>query len=106
MRGRRRRGHFHQTRPRSRPRYRLRVLEADGERWIIAESRLGAYEAQLGEGVQVVEGSDGRSSLLASVRLLRGSECVSGVVGDFVSTEDGTGIVHMAPGFGEEDQMR
>ena len=25
------------------------VLEADGERWIIAESRLGAYEAQLGE---------------------------------------------------------
>lgn len=25
--------------------------------------------------------------------------------GDFVSTEDGTGIVHMAPGFGEDDQM-
>ncbi|MEZ5250391.1 MAG: class I tRNA ligase family protein [Ilumatobacteraceae bacterium] len=23
---------------------------------------------------------------------------------DFVSTEDGTGVVHMAPGFGEEDQ--
>ena len=25
------------------------------------------------------------------------------LVGDFVSTEDGTGIVHMAPGFGEDD---
>jgi isoleucyl-tRNA synthetase/very-short-patch-repair endonuclease len=25
--------------------------------------------------------------------------------GDFVSTEDGTGIVHIAPGFGEDDQM-
>lgn len=25
--------------------------------------------------------------------------------GDFVSTEDGTGIVHMAPGFGEDDQL-
>src|SRR4029079_7255847 len=23
---------------------------------------------------------------------------------DFVSTEDGTGVVHMAPGFGEDDQ--
>ena len=26
------------------------------------------------------------------------------LAGDFVSTEDGTGIVHMAPGFGEDDQ--
>lgn len=25
--------------------------------------------------------------------------------GDFVSTEEGTGIVHMAPGFGEDDQL-
>ena len=25
--------------------------------------------------------------------------------GDFVTTEEGTGIVHMAPGFGEDDQM-
>ena len=25
------------------------------------------------------------------------------IVGDFVSTEDGTGIVHIAPGFGEDD---
>jgi isoleucyl-tRNA synthetase len=26
------------------------------------------------------------------------------LAGDFVTTEDGTGIVHMAPGFGEDDQ--
>lgn len=26
-------------------------------------------------------------------------------IGDFVSTDDGTGIVHMAPGFGEDDQL-
>lgn len=26
------------------------------------------------------------------------------LLGDFVTTEDGTGIVHMAPGFGEDDQ--
>ncbi|WP_262373163.1 class I tRNA ligase family protein [Treponema phagedenis] len=27
------------------------------------------------------------------------------MLGDFVSTEDGTGIVHTAPGFGEEDNL-
>jgi isoleucyl-tRNA synthetase len=27
------------------------------------------------------------------------------LAGDFVSTEDGTGVVHMAPGFGEDDQV-
>jgi len=27
------------------------------------------------------------------------------MAGDFVSTEDGTGIVHIAPGFGEDDQI-
>ncbi len=32
----------------------------------------------------------------------RPSGCSSG---DFVSTEDGTGVVHMAPGFGEDDQI-
>ena len=27
------------------------------------------------------------------------------LAGDFVSTEEGTGVVHMAPGFGEDDQI-
>jgi isoleucyl-tRNA synthetase len=27
------------------------------------------------------------------------------LAGDFVTTEDGTGVVHMAPGFGEDDQL-
>jgi isoleucyl-tRNA synthetase len=27
------------------------------------------------------------------------------LLGDFVTTEDGTGVVHMAPGFGEDDQI-
>ncbi|MFM8689473.1 MAG: class I tRNA ligase family protein, partial [Acidimicrobiaceae bacterium] len=26
------------------------------------------------------------------------------IAGDFVTTEDGTGVVHLAPGFGEDDQ--
>ena len=27
------------------------------------------------------------------------------IIGDFVTTEDGTGIVHIAPSFGADDQM-
>ncbi len=32
-------------------------------------------------------------------------KCFTILHGDFVSTEDGTGIVHLAPGFGEDDQL-
>ena len=84
------------------------VLEADGERWIIAESRLGAYEAQLGEGVQVgsLKGSDlvGRRYSPLFDYFAEMPNAFQVLSADFVSTEDGTGIVHMAPGFGEEDQ--
>lgn len=34
-----------------------------------------------------------------------GNKIFSILHGDFVSTEEGTGIVHMAPGFGEDDQI-
>ena len=84
------------------------VLEADGERWIIAESRLGAYEAQLGEAVQVgsLKGSDlvGRRYSPLFDYFAEMPNAFQVLSADFVSTEDGTGIVHMAPGFGEEDQ--
>ncbi|MEC8487071.1 MAG: isoleucine--tRNA ligase, partial [Actinomycetota bacterium] len=84
------------------------VLEADGERWIIAESRLSAYEAQLGEAVQVgsLKGSDlvGRRYLPLFDYFAEMPNAFQVLSADFVSTEDGTGIVHMAPGFGEEDQ--
>lgn len=84
------------------------VLEADGERWIIAESRLAAYEAQLGEAVQVgsLKGSDlvGRRYSPLFDYFAEMPNAFQVLSADFVSTEDGTGIVHMAPGFGEEDQ--
>ena len=84
------------------------VLEADGERWIIAESRVGAYEAQLGEAVQVgtIKGSElaGRRYAPLFEYFSDAENAFQVLAADFVSTEDGTGIVHMAPGFGEEDQ--
>ena len=33
------------------------------------------------------------------------SKCFTVIHGDFVTTEDGTGIVHTAPGFGEDDNL-
>jgi len=79
-----------------------------GERVILAASRLAAYARELGEEPAVVgrltgadlagrayapmftyfEGHDGAHRVLAA---------------DFVSTEDGTGLVHLAPAFGEDD---
>ncbi len=84
------------------------VLEADGERWIIAESRVGAYEAQFGEAVRVgaLKGSElaGRRYSPLFDYFSDAENAFQVLSADFVSTEDGTGIVHMAPGFGEEDQ--
>ena len=83
------------------------VLHEDGANYILAEERLAAYEKELG-----------KAKILATIR----GEHLTGrhyeplfaffkdepnafhiLPGDFVSTEDGTGIVHMAPGFGEDD---
>lgn len=33
------------------------------------------------------------------------SNCFTVLAGDFVNTDEGTGVVHIAPGFGEDDQM-
>ncbi|MDA3015514.1 MAG: isoleucine--tRNA ligase [Actinomycetota bacterium] len=84
------------------------VVEAEGERWIIAEARLAAYEQQFGEATVVASmlGSElvGRRYRPIFDFLADTENAFQVLAGDFVSTEDGTGVVHMAPGFGEEDQ--
>jgi len=43
---------------------------------------------------------------LTKLKEVQGSEkSYTIIAGDFVTTEDGTGIVHTAPGFGEDDQL-
>jgi isoleucyl-tRNA synthetase len=81
----------------------------DGHTYVIAEARLGAYEKELdgAERVGTVRGVDlvGRS-YAPMFPFLAGTENAFRVLGaDFVTTEDGTGVVHMAPGFGEDDQI-
>ncbi len=93
------------------------VVESDGptgstERYVVAEARLAAYARELG--------ADAADHVVAR---MKGSELVgrrytppfSYYVGhpnshvvlsaDYVTTEDGTGIVHIAPAFGEEDKQ-
>lgn len=82
------------------------------ERYILAESRLGAYEKEFANAVQVgtLTGAElvGRqyTPLFPFFADAPDTERAFHVLAaDFVSTEDGTGVVHMAPGFGEEDQI-
>jgi isoleucyl-tRNA synthetase len=82
---------------------------AEGGRYILASSRLQAYYRDpagytvIGE----VKGSDlagvTYEPLFPYFRDTAGQNAFRTWQGDFVSTEEGTGIVHIAPGFGEDD---
>ena len=91
----------------------VKVKDGD-EYYILAEARLGAYYKNP-EELDIVwkkKGSELKGSryeplfpYFASLAVNEdGSEGAFRVfTADFVSTEDGTGIVHTAPGFGEDD---
>ena len=86
----------------------VRMQDTDGAVYVIAESRLKAYEKQFADAHEVgrVRGADlvglhytplfpyyaGTSELLFQV-----------IPADYVSEGDGTGIVHIAPAFGADD---
>ncbi|MFM8015685.1 MAG: isoleucine--tRNA ligase [Actinomycetota bacterium] len=86
------------------------VYELNGTRYVMAAARREAYERELAgaEQIGVLRGSElvGRryQPLLPyfADRAAHGAFRV--LAGDFVTTEDGTGVVHIAPGFGEDDQ--
>jgi isoleucyl-tRNA synthetase len=80
----------------------------DGNTYVMAAARLGAYEKELdgAEQIATLKGSEivGRS-YTPLFPFLAGTANAFKVLGaEFVTTEDGTGVVHMAPGFGEDDQ--
>ena len=80
----------------------------NGTVYILAEARLGAYEKEL-EGAEVLDTVLG-SALVGRMYTPMFSyfadqpDAFRVITGDFVTTEDGTGVVHLAPGFGEDDQ--
>ena len=77
---------------------------SDGDRVVVAEA---LCERVLGEGwevaVPVHRLEPCRCDLPAAVRADRDPGAHIVVTADFVTTEDGTGLVHMAPAFGADD---
>jgi len=79
------------------------------ERLVVGADRLEHYSEALGEAAEVLGTVKGAALVGRRYRPLfdyfselEGAFVVLGE--DFVTTEDGTGAVHMAPGFGEDDQ--
>ena len=85
------------------------VVEVDGKRFLLAENRVAAYAKELGEEPTVVARRKG-----AALEGLKYAPPFPYFVGnpnshqvllaDFVTTDDGTGLVHMAPAYGEDDK--
>ena len=84
------------------------VMQEGNEKYVLAEALLDRYKQQLqqAERVGTMKGKDlvglAYEPLFPYFAHLK-DRCFRIIAGDFVSTEDGTGIVHIAPGFGEDD---
>ena len=89
--------------------YALMHDAADGRTYILAEARLGAYAKELANATQTgtVKGSalSGRRYKPLFPFFSAHTNAFVVATADYVSTEDGTGIVHIAPAFGEEDKL-
>jgi isoleucyl-tRNA synthetase len=85
------------------------VVVLSGERrFVLAAARLGAYARELGEEPDVVatyRGADllGTRYLPPFPYFINSANSFQVLPGEFVTTEDGTGIVHMSPAYGEDD---
>ncbi|MFM7950099.1 MAG: class I tRNA ligase family protein, partial [Acidimicrobiaceae bacterium] len=84
------------------------VIEHAGRKFIIAAERLSAYEREFPEPriLETIKGSQlvGRTYKPLFDYFAGHTNSFRVIAGDFVTTEDGTGVVHLAPGFGEDDQ--
>jgi isoleucyl-tRNA synthetase len=82
-------------------------VEYKGERLILAEARLGVLPDLTAGSLEKMKGSDlmGKEyePWFSYIPVDKKAWYVIG--GDFVTTTDGTGIVHMAPAYGEDDYL-
>ncbi len=94
------------------PDVRYVVVESEaqeGKRFLLAEARVASYARELGEEPTVVGHYTGTELLgtryAPPFPYFAGHENAHRVLSaDYVTTEDGTGIVHIAPAYGEEDK--
>jgi len=86
------------------------VVEHDGKRFLLAEARVAAYARELGEEPAVVAHYTGTQLLgtryAPPFPYFTGTENAHQVLAaDYVTTDDGTGIVHIAPAYGADDKL-
>ncbi len=79
-------------------------------RYVLARERLSAYARELGDQPEVLgsyRGADllGMRYLPPFPYFMNSANAFQVLAGDFVTTDDGTGIVHMAPAYGEDDMQ-
>ena len=89
-------------------------VRSGDRRLVLAEARLAAYARELGfeqgdapEVLGTYRGADllGLRYLPPFPYFMDSPNAFQVLPGDFVTTEDGTGIVHMAPAYGEDDMV-
>ncbi len=85
------------------------LVQSDERRYVLAQARLAAYARELGEEPEML--ATYRGADLLGIRYLPpfpyfmdSPNTFQVLPADFVTTEDGTGIVHMSPAYGEDDK--
>jgi len=85
------------------------LLEKDGKQYIIGQAAFERYQNELVGATTIRSFKGAELENIAYKPLMpyfAGTPSAFHIfLGEFVSVEDGTGIVHMAPAFGEEDQQ-
>ncbi|MFH5810955.1 isoleucine--tRNA ligase [Companilactobacillus sp. FL22-1] len=86
------------------PKFIYAEVEADGKKYVVAQERLQYVQEQLGwEKVEVLKTIQGRDlEGLTATHPLYDRESLL-ILGNHVTLDDGTGLVHTAPGFGADD---
>ncbi|WP_067655262.1 isoleucine--tRNA ligase [Nocardia harenae] len=81
---------------------------ADGKRYVLAAERVSHYARELGEEPEVL--SEHFGAALVDLAYTPAFDFFAGhpnahrvLAADYVTTDSGTGVVHLAPAFGEED---
>ena len=85
------------------------VRAADGERYLLADNLVAGYAKELGdyeiEHTYVGQELAGLGYQPPYDFFLAEPNAFRILVADYVTTEDGTGVVHQAPAFGEDDML-
>jgi isoleucyl-tRNA synthetase len=86
------------------------AVEKDSEILILGKAALGRYNQEIGKDPVIVKTFTGRDlvgmtyePLFPYFKNLKSQGCFRVLDAEFVTTDDGVGIVHLAPAFGEDD---